>query len=165
MIQGARCLARDHATAKIRKARLKEYELLSPMLRARSAYQETTSWLEISEHEITICQPFHTLNSDAKLHLRSKLTGKKQEVELQHSAVILVFAGVMYLPEPLDIPIPTQRLLIEPTNDSGLVVILEYIEVSQTFTPYAHVCNKTGRTFVVVRNCRTVCLPPGASML
>jgi hypothetical protein len=108
---------RDFAKANIRKARPEEYELPPTVLRARSASQEPPSWLEISKHEIIIFQPFHTLNCDAKLQLRSKLAGKEHEVELQHGAVILVFGGVMYLPEPLDIPILTQRLFTEPTDD------------------------------------------------
>ena len=115
-VQSVQQLVRDLARAKIRKARPKEYELPPAVLRARSISQEPPNWLETSHHEVIIFQPFHTLNSNAKLQLRNRLTGKKEEVELQHGAVILVFGGVMYLPEPLDTPILTQRLFIEPTH-------------------------------------------------
>jgi hypothetical protein len=109
-------LVRDVAKAKIRKAGPREYELPPTVLRAQTVCQQPPSWLETTENEINIIQPFHYSIANAKLRLHHKRTREDDETKLQHGAVIIVFRGVMYLPEPLDTPFLMHRLLIEPVD-------------------------------------------------
>lgn len=109
----------DFAKAKIRKARPGEYQLPPTVLRAQTSSQQPPPWMETSEHDIIILQPLHARHSNAKLKLRNKSTGEADEVILQHNVVIVVFERVMYQPVPLDTPILTQKLFIEPADDEG----------------------------------------------
>jgi hypothetical protein len=52
------------------------------------------------------------------LKLRHKSTGEVEEVDLQHGVAVVVFKGVMYQPMPLDTPMLTEQLFIEPADDA-----------------------------------------------
>ena len=117
IVRDVQRLVADFAKAKIRKAKPEEYQLPPTVLRLHISSQQSPPWLETSKHDIVILQSFHAPHSNAKLKLRNKSTGEADEVTLQHNVVVVVFEGVMYQPVPLQTPILTQKLFIEPADD------------------------------------------------
>ncbi|OAL55908.1 hypothetical protein IQ07DRAFT_583342 [Pyrenochaeta sp. DS3sAY3a] len=74
-------------------------------------------WLELTKDEISIVQPCHISNCDAKLQLRGKLTGEEVEMRMEHRAVILVFGNSLLRVVPSGTYFHFVNLNIKPEAD------------------------------------------------